>query len=1162
MKSIELKKQLRMMKLFLVFNFILILNISASVYSQNTTFTMNYTNLSVKEVFDKLEKQSDFRFFYNGHFTELNKKVSIYMKDKRIDEVLDYLLKNSTVTYKVLENGRIVITPKASQPTVPQQETTVSGRVNDKQNEPLIGVSVFLKGTGTGTVTDVDGNFSLAVSDGSVLVFSYMGYITQSKSVGDKRVWAIVMEENTQALDEVVVIGFGTQKKVNLTGSVGTVGSEALEARPVMTAAQALQGMVPGLQISQNNGNLESRANISIRGTATIGSGSSGGPLILIDGMEGDINAINPQDIENISVLKDAAASSIYGSRAPFGVILVTTKSGKSGKPTINYNNSFRWNTPTMLPKMMDSYTFANYFNDACTNNGQQPQFSPDHLKRILDYQQGKITNTTIPRPTNPQYWADGYSDGNDNIDWYDALYRDWTFSQEHSFSVNGGSEKINYYASLNYLDQNGLMVFNQDTYDRYAATAKMNIQLTAWAKLNYSNRFIREDYGRPSALTDGFFGDVARQGWPTLVLYDPNGYLYSTPSPALALRDGGRDKSQTDFLYQQAQLILEPVKNWKTYIDFNYRIKSANRHWDSQQLYNHDVDGVPYLYQTSSNVHEDNLKENYMNINAYTEYSYLLESGHTFKGMIGFQSEMMRKSAFGLQRDGILIGNLPSVDLTTGTDYNGGLITPAVNGEYQRWSTAGFFGRINYDFKGKYLAEVNLRYDGTSRYRQEKRWNLFPSFSAGWNIAREEFWSFWGDWVGTFKLRGSYGELGNQNTDSWYPTYQTMTVKAGNGNWLMNGVKPNTAEVPGLISSFLTWERVNSWNVGVDAGALNNRLTASFDYYTRKTMDMVGPAPELPVSLGTEVPKANNTDLKTYGFDLEIAWNDRLKNGLGYGVKFILSDTQTKITRYPNTTGRLDTYRSNQMMGEIWGYSTIGIAKTQEEMNNHLASLPNGGQDALGSKWEAGDIMFADLNGDGKVNNGSNTLNDHGDLKKIGNNMPRYQFGLDLNASWKGVDFRAFFQGIMKRDYFQGSYFFWGATGNQWASTGFVQHEDYFRPNSDHVLGQNMDSYYPRPNFGSGKNLQTQTRYLQNASYIRLKNLQIGYTLPASLTNKICMGKIRLFISGENLWTGTAMSSIFDPETIDGGWKSGDQYSGSVYPLSKTISLGLSVNL
>ncbi|WP_298552927.1 TonB-dependent receptor [uncultured Parabacteroides sp.] len=1041
---------------------------------------------------------------------------------------------------------------------ISQQSGKCSGIVEDDFG-PVAGASVIVKGTTNGIMTDMDGNFTLeGVKKGDIIVISFIGYTTQEIPFTGQSSLRVKLAEDTQKLDEVVVVGFGTQKKVNLTGAVGTVNSEALESRPVQNATQALQGLVPGLQISSSGGALDKTADINIRGTATIGEGSSGGPLILIDGMEGDINTINPQDIENISVLKDAAASSIYGSRAPFGVILVTTKSGKSGKPVINYNNSFRWNDPVKTPNQMDSYTFATYYNDAAINAGQNPHFDAEHLQRIKDYQTGKITS---PIPANGKYWADGYNEGNANTDWYDALYRSWAFSQEHNFSISGGAEKISYYASLNYLDQNGLMKFNEDTYDRYTATGKINMTMTDWAKLSYSTRFTRTDFARPADLTDDLYYNLARQGWPTLPLYDENGYLYSSPSPALGLRDGGRDKTQADNLYQQATLILEPIKNWITHVDFNYRIRSENRHWDAQYTYNHDVDGNPVIYDTGSNVHEDYLKENYMNINAYTEYTYNMDSGHNFKGMVGFQSERMSQTKFGLQRDGIIVPSLPEVDITSGLNYNGGLVTPSVNGSRYRWTTAGFFGRINYDYQGRYLAEVNLRYDGTSRFREDQRWNWFPSFSVGWNIARESFWNDWAEYVGTLKLRGSYGELGNQNTTEWYPTYRVLKVTASGGDWLQNNAKPNIATVPALISSTLGWERVRNWNIGFDFGALNNRLTGSFDYYSRKTLNMVGPAPELPAILGLDVPKTNNTDLKTYGFDLNISWQDRLKNGLGYGVKFILSDAQTEITRYPNPTGTLDKYNAGRKMGEIWGYETIGIAKTQDEMNQHLATLPNGGQNAIGSgsNWGAGDIMYKDLNGDGKIDNGGNKLDDHGDMKVIGNDMPRFQFGLDLNADWKGFDIRAFFQGVMKRDYWQGSAYFWGVGGTGiWHSTGFVEHADYFRAEASNDLAVNTDSYYPRPVFDDSKNTQKQTRYLQNAAYIRLKNVQLGYTLPSTLTNKIYLNKVRFFISGENLWTGTSLANMFDPETVSGG----KDKNGNAYPLSKTVSFGLSVTL
>ncbi|WP_273160150.1 TonB-dependent receptor [Bacteroides fluxus] len=1127
---------------------------SVSVHAQTNSVNLNLKNVTLARFLQEIEKQSTYRFSYKDADLAEKEPVTISAKNQSVKSLLTAILSKRNLEYQVTGN-KILITVSSVQSKKSNVKRKISGVVVDEKGESIIGANVSEKGTTNGTITDVDGQFSLEVGDNSNLLISYIGYNGQDLPIKGREIFNITLKENSQALDEVVVVGYGTQKKVNLTGAVSAVDSEALENRPVMTASQALQGLVPGLQITQNSGSMDKTASINIRGIATIGEGSDGSPLILIDGMEGDLNAINPQDIENISVLKDAAASSIYGSRAPFGVVLVTTKRGRTGKPTLNYNNSFRWSSPVLLPESPDSYTFALFMNDGNINGGMTPFFTEEHLQRILDYQSGKITESIIPNPSNPSKWGDGYLYGNDNVDWFKAIFRTNVFSQEHNFSINGGTEDFNYYVSANYLDQNGMMQFNQDTYDRFASTVKVNIKVTDWLKFNYSSRFIREDYGRPSDLTNSLYYYLVIRGWPTLPLYDPNGYLYDSPTPALGLRDGGRDRKKTDNLYQQAQLVIEPVKDWRTFVDFNYRIENQARNWDYQKTYNHDVEGNPYPYRNSSHVYEGHNTSNYMNINAYTEYGKQLESGHNFKGMVGFQAELMKYKSISLQREGIIVPSLPSIDITSGTDAYGKEVAPSVTGNLSDWATAGFFGRLNYDYEGRYLAEINLRYDGTSRFRSDKRWKMFPSFSLGWNIAREEFWKPWEDMVGTLKLRASYGELGNQNTKSWYPTYQTMSVNASNGSWLVNGAKPNTAYAPGLVSSLMTWEQIKTWDIGLDFGALGNRLTGSFDYYQRQTLDMVGPAPELPVILGTGVPKMNNTDLKTYGFDLSVAWNDRLKNGLGYGVKFILSDSQTKITRYPNQTGRLDTYREGMKYGEIWGYTTVGIAKTQEEMDAHLASLPNGGQDAIGSRWEAGDLMFADVNGDGKIDNGANTINDHGDLKIIGNSTPRFQFGLDISADYKGFDFRVFFQGVMKRKYFQNSWFFWGSGSGVYGSSCQIPHLDYFRDDENHPLGLNMNSYFPRPDFSDEKNHQVQTGYLQNAAYIRLKNIQLGYTLPESLTRKFAISKLRLFVSGENLWTGASLFENFDPETIDGGSQ------GNVYPLSKVISCGLSVN-
>ena len=446
--------------------------------------------------------------------------------------------------------------PNQPRTSISQQNGKVTGTVEDALGT-VIGATVVVKGTTNGTTTDIDGRFTLeGVKKGSILQISFVGYTTKEVKYTGQSVLKIMLQEDTKTLDEVVVVGFGTQKKVNLTGSVGTVDSEALASRPVQNAVQALQGVVPGLQITTTSGALDNKMSMSIRGTGTIGDGSDASPLVLIDGMEGDINSINPQDIENISILKDAAAASIYGSRAPFGVILVTTKSGKSGKTTINYNNNFRWGQPVRIPKQMDSYTFATFYNDANINSGAGAYFNAEHLQRIKDYQDGKITDGVLADANN-KYWLDGYAGGNANTDWYDVIYREWTSSQEHNLSFSGGNDKVNYYISGNFMDQKGLMEFNQDTYKRYTGTGKINAQLTDWAKVNYTSRFTREDFHRPAYLTNALFRDLARQGWPTLPVYDPNGYMFHSPSPALPLRDGGKHNIQTDNIYQQISLFL-----------------------------------------------------------------------------------------------------------------------------------------------------------------------------------------------------------------------------------------------------------------------------------------------------------------------------------------------------------------------------------------------------------------------------------------------------------------------------------------------------------------------------------------------------------------------------------------------------------------------------
>lgn len=1041
----------------------------------------------------------------------------------------------------------------------------IRGQVIDASSqEALIGVTVKEVGSNSGTVTDLDGNYTLKVKAGANIEFSYVGYKTVIYKAGN--VPALVkLQEDSKLIDEVVVVGFGTQKKVNLTGSVATASAKDLEARPVSSAVQALQGVIPGLNISNSGhgGELNATKSINIRGNGTVGKDAngndyaSGSPLILIDGMEGDLNTVNPQDIESISVLKDAAAASIYGSRAPFGVILVTTKSGKSGRPVINYNNSFRFNTPVKMPEMMNAWEYVNFYDQAMYNKNSTHYYTEEYRNKVRDYVEGKLEPNDVAEAQKNGKWNYDYTWG--NVDWLKEYYRNSSFAQEHNASVSGGTDKFTYYLSANYLGQSGFLRYGTEHNKRYNLTGKISAKITDYVKVDYSSRYTRTDYDRPSVLYNDFYNNVLRRCRPVRPVKDPNGYYMSDINYIEALQNGGRQEEIGDGLSQQIRLTITPLKNWNIIGELNIKTDNNWTHYDHKRIYSHMADNPENTYvatmtgPSEDKVYEYAYKSLFLNPNIYTNYTLNLGK-HTIAATVGMQIERQKYRNVTAQRADMISTDLPVLDLTTSSKSYG------IGGAVNEWANVGFFGRVNYDYEGRYLFEGNLRYDGSSRFRRENRWVVTPSFSLGWNMARENFFKSLSDYISTLKWRVSYGSLANANIYNLYPTYQVLTVKSSNGGWPVGGAKPNTAEAPKLVSQSLTWEKIKNFNVGLDWAALNNRLTGSFDYFVRKTTDMMGPGVELPAVLGTSVPATNNTDMKTYGWELQIGWRDQIGD-FRYGVKLSLSDAQSKILRYGNPTKSLSKYIEGEKIGNIYGYTTIGIAKTDEEMQKHLESLPNGGQSALGNNWAAGDIMYADLNGDGKINNGSYTLDDMGDMKKIGNSTPRYMTGINIDASYKGFDFTMFWQGVLKRDWWPGdnNMTFWGVTDGEWWSTSFKEHLDYFRT-SDNALGENLNAYYPRPVFNT-KNNKSQTRYLQNAAYMRLKNIQLGYTLPKKLVNKLMLQNLRIFISAENLLTITSLSKTMDPETCGAGYQSNSQANGTVYPLSKTVSLGLSVN-
>ena len=757
--------------------------------------------------------------------------------------------------------------------------------------------------------------------------------------------------------------------------------------------------------------------------------------------------------------------------------------------------------------------------------------------------------NGEFTDPSTPEYYGTTVNPDNNrfknyagafaNTDWFAEFYRKNAPAHEHNVSISGGTDKLTYVLSGNFLDQQGLIRHGSDSFNRYTLNGKISAELASWAKMNFTTKWTREQYDRPTYLTGLFFHNIARR-WPTCFVKDPYGN-WAADMEIIQLEEGGEQSEQKDLYTNQLQFVFEPIKDWHITIDGSMRQTTQSTQWAVLPIYGYDADNNPYLLSWNggaagySEVQDYRYGEDYYSTNIYTDYSKTI-NGHYFKVMAGFNAELYKNNSLTGFGTDLVTPTVPELNATQDNQkaYNG-------KGEY---AMAGFFGRINYNYKEKYILEANLRYDGSSRFIGDKRWGLFPSFSAGWNIAREEFFAPLNNIIGTLKLRGSWGQLGNNNTESYYPFYQSMPTGVENSGWLIGGAKQNVAGLPGIVSSLLTWETVQSWDAGFDFGMFNNRFTGSFSYYNRLTKDMVAAAPNLPGILGATPPNMNNADLKSYGWELELSWRDRIQD-FNYGVRLTLDDNQEKITRYYNPTGNLGTYYDGRMVGEIWGYTTVGIAQSQEEMDKHLENnKPN-----WGTGWAAGDVMFADLNGDGIVSNGSNTLEDHGDITIIGNNKPRYKFGLTLDGAWKGIDFSVFFQGVLKRDYMLSGPYFWGANGGQWQSTCFVEHLDYWTP-------ENTDAYYPRPDFSSTKNQQTQTGYLQNAAYLRVKNAQIGYTLPKVWTKKAGMESVRIYVSGDNLLTFSDMISVFDPETLGGDW--GD---GKLYPLQRTISVGINVN-
>ncbi|MDR1456044.1 MAG: TonB-dependent receptor [Tannerella sp.] len=1028
-----------------------------------------------------------------------------------------------------------------------QAKREITGTVVDAGGEPVIGANVVEKGTANGTITNADGSFAFSVSPGAVLEISYIGYVKKEAPVGNNTKFSITLEEDRKTLEEVVVVGYGTQKKVNLTGAVAQVKGDVLENRSVTNISQALQGQVANLNITSANGGAPgSTPSINLRGYT--GFGSAAAPLIVIDGIQGgDLNSINMNDVENISVLKDAASAAIYGSSAPYGVILITTKRGQAGqKPAITYNNNFGFAQPINLPKMMNSLDFANFFNEAAANSGMAARVSDEQMQRIRDYRDGKITDQTI---VNPTPGTDGWMGGNADNDWYEIFFKDASFSQQHNVGVSGSGGRANYYIGLGYLQQDGLYNYMKDKYQRYNVRANLSSDLTGWLTFSFRGAFSR---GETDATATGYSVNETRNliHWiGRLDPYDP--YIYPNGDKYVVvefLEQAGRNKQTRDNAVLTGEFVLHPLAGWDITANYTYDGVYVNSSDHVKEIYGIRPSGVTFVSLGSPSSFSRSFDRNqHHTVNVFTSYEKQMES-HYFKATAGFTQELYDNLSVSGSNNYLYSNELPALSLTYGAP-------PSLGDGASQLAIRGGFGRINYNYREKYLFEFNGRYDGTSRFLKGVRNKFYPGVSAAWIPSKESFWKPLESIVNSLKIRATYGQLGDQGfTGSYYPFYPSLNTQSPtSSNYLFSGGRESYISQPSLVNTSLTWVTATTLDFGADLSFLSNRLNVSFDWYRRKMNDYAGPSEALPAFLGTSAPQTNTAAMKTEGFELTVGMQHRTKD-FSFGANAVLSDYRSVVTRYPNPNGLIGTWHVGQQIGELWGYETYGLFQSEEE----IASAPS--QERLYSRWMPGDVRYADLDGNGVIDWGDYTLDNPGDRTVIGNSTPRFSFGLNLNVEYRGFDLAVFFQGIGKRDAAPDatshmSNYFWGVTGDPAQSTGFVQQHDRWSES-------NPDGYYPKFYFTTAemnKNKQSQSRYLMNAAYLRIKNLQLGYSLPASLLDKLNCQKLRLFVNVENLATATRMIKTMDPEfsNTTGFYLGAD---GKVYPLQRTWACGLNI--
>lgn len=1115
------------MKKKLLTGFLLSFVFLLAVQSVQAQITVQFKNKPLKEALRIIEQNSGYSFFYSSTLPT-DTKVSLDVKNKNIEEVLDRVFKDLDIDYEIKSDRQITLAPKVREKRVQRSsKPMVSGIVKDESGRPIIGASVVVEGTANGVTTDRNGYYSIAVTDGDVLSFEYLGYNTQQIDISGRTTINVVLKEGLQVMEEVVVVGYGTQKKVNLTGSVAVIDSKELAARPITNVATGLQGLLPGVTVTNVSGQPGvSSTTIRVRGIGTLGNSN---PLILVDGIESDITALNPEDIESVSVLKDAAAAAIYGARAANGVLLITTRKLNSGgdvKSAINFSSYVGVQTPTRLPEMCNAIEFMTLDNEARANVGTP--------KAWLQEQFDKVTNNS-----DPNHFAD--------TNWVGAVLNAYAPQQNYGLNVNGNVGQNGYMLSYRYFDQGGLTVGNSTGEQRHNLRFKLDLKLldcvTVSSNIGYTYRNIVSPISS-LASGGGAIYNAMRIAPNAPILYTDGTWAYGggNTNPVAILTDGGNSKTVAEQISVSEVMKIDLMKGWNMSVTYNLTSDNGFKEVLKKTIvFLNPESGSTYNYNMPNSLSNSYAKNLQQTLFAQTNFDFSF-GRHNISGVAGMEQEWLRYRYFDASRSNLITEKNPTLNLGDATTMSNGANSTS-------WAIRSFFGRVSYNYNERYLLELNMRYDMSSRFHPDHRVGKFPSVSAGWRLSEEKFMEFSREWFDNIKLRASWGQLGNQYVGSSDYPYMSV-LSAYTTDLSLIGTNATTGYTQSVLSNpKLSWETINMFDAGIDLLMLSNRLSLSFDWFTKDTNGILLQL-NYPAQIGAIPSEENAGSMNNKGWELALSWRDRIGD-FSYGLGFNLSDVKNKITdlagNQPDLSGD-QIRRVGDPIDAFYGYIAEGLMTADDfeiydstTKKYELPKIPV----VLGYDYEPGDIKYKDISGPNGIPDGR--ISPEYDKTVIGSNIPRYTYSFRGDMAYKNFDFSINIQGVGKCDGY--------LTGT--ARHAFQDMAAY--PQKTHLQRFNIETNpnpqaaYPRLTYNTGFNQNTfSTFWLEDASYLRVKNIQVGYSLPSKWLKKIRIDKCRFYLSGDNLFTISDFFYAYDPET--------PVSKGGYYPQVKTFVLGVSV--